>query len=170
VTRRPWPANLGLLVPAAFAAVVGAPVAVVAIFAGIATLAVLVRVLDAVLFDRARDPAEGRRSAFAAAAARRVPPRPRPPADLRRMETLVAARVVTATGVHHWLRPLLVDLVTFRLGRREGHDLDAPDARDRIGEPLWSLVRPDRPEPEVRDGPGISVAELSSAVDGLEAL
>jgi len=86
------------------------------------------------------------------------------------METLVAARVVTATGVHHWLRPLLVDLTTFELGHREGHALDEPDTSLRISEPLWSLVRPDRPEPVVRDAPGISLAELARAVDQLEAL
>jgi hypothetical protein len=163
-------ANLALLIPALFAALVGAPLAVVVILAGIATLAVLARVLDDLLFDRSRDPAEGRRSLFATAAARRVPPAAKSPSDLRRMETLVAARIVTAAGVHFWLRPLLVDLTTFRLRRRGGAALGAPGAASAVPEPLWSIVRPDRTAPEVRDGPGIDLATLNRAVDELEAL
>ena len=170
MNRRRWVANLTLLLPALFAALVGAPLAVVVILAGIATLAVAVRVVDGLLFDRDRDPAEGRRSLFATAASRRVPPAVKSPSDLRSMETLVAARIVTAAGVHFWLRPLLVDLATFRLQRRGGATLDAPGAASMVPEPLWSIVRPDRAVPEARDAPGIDLAVLAAVVDELEAL
>ena len=166
---RRWSWHLVLLLPALFAALVGEPLALVVIFAGLATLAVVVRVVDDLLFDRSRDPAEGRRSLFATAAAPRVLPAQKAPADLRRMETLVAARIVTAAGVHFWLRPLLVDLASFRL-RLRGAALDGPRAGSTIPEPLWSIIRPDRVAPEARDAPGIDLAALTLAVDELEAL
>ena len=48
---RRWSWNLALLIPALFAAVVGAPLALVVIFAGIATLAVLGRVVREAVAD-----------------------------------------------------------------------------------------------------------------------
>jgi hypothetical protein len=170
VTARPWLRNLAWIAPAAFGAVVGAPVALVVIFSVIGTLAVAFRVADQLLEDRTEPPPRARRSAFAAAAApRRLPPI-RPPADLRRMETLVAARSVTAAGVHFWLRPMLTDLTVARLQRRGDADLHHPAVAASVADPLWSVVRPDRAPPVERDAPGLAVSELARAVDQLEAL
>jgi hypothetical protein len=127
-------------------------------------------VADRLLDDRTEPPPRARRSAFAAAAApRRLPP-VRPPADLRRIETLVAARIVTAAGVYYWLRPLLADLTMSRLRHRGDADLGDPSRSTSVPDPLWGLVRPDRRPPVERDGPGLSLSELALAVDQLEAL
>jgi hypothetical protein len=165
-----WVGNLLWIVPAAFAAVVGAPLLLVVIFSVIATLAVALRVADRLLDDRTGPPPRTRRSAFAAAAAPRRDPPVRPPADLRRMETLVAARIVTAAGVHYWLRPMLVDITESRLRRHGGADLRDPTLASSVPDPLWALVRPDRAAPVARDGPGMPLSELARAVDQMEAL
>jgi hypothetical protein len=169
-SRRLWVRNLVWMAPAAFAAVVGSPYALVVILSVLATLAVVVRVADQILEDRSQPPPRPRRSAFAAAAAPRPVPVARPPADLRRMETLVGARTVTAAGVHFWLRPLLVDLVASRLGRQGDARLEDPATAASIADPLWAVVRPDRDAPGHRDAPGLSLADLARAVDQLEAL
>ena len=170
MTARQWSRNLAWLAPAAFASVVGAPFVIVVGLSAIATLGVTLRVADRLLEDRSEPPPRPRRSAFAAAAAPRRAPPVRPPADLRRMETLVAARIVTAAGVHYWLRPLLSDLTVSRLQRLGGADLRDPTAAASVPDPLWSVVRPDRAAPVERDGPGMSLPELARAVDQLEAL
>jgi hypothetical protein len=154
------------LSPAAIAAVVGAPLAVVAILAAVAVLVVVVRGVEQLVETGGRRPSGARRSAFAAAAAPREPEPAKPPADLRRMETLVAARVLTAVGVHNWLRPLMADLAETRVRQHGGERLGP----ERVPDPLWQLIRPDRPPPRRRDDHGLSMAELAVMVDQLEDL
>jgi len=161
--------GLVALLPAVVVAVAGAGVAVVAILTVLAVLVVVLQVVPELL--AAPDPtAPGvrRRSRFATAARPRVAEPVRAPADLRRMETLVAARVQSALGVDNWLRPLVADIATTRLGQH-GADWSRAGAHS-IPDPLWALIRPDRPQPVERDGPGISFAELELIVDQLEAL
>ncbi len=110
------------------------------------------------------------RSRFAAAARGRRPDPPRRPRDLERMQTLVAGRAPTAIGVHQWLRPLLADIAATRLRLGHGIDLADPAAAGQVPEPLWDLIRPDRPEPADRNAAGITPAELTVLVDQLEAL
>ena len=142
MTARQWARNLAWIAPAAFASVVGAPFVLVVILSVIATLAVGLRMADRLLDDRTEPPPRARRSAFAAAAAPRRPPPVKPPADLRRMETLVAARLFTAAGVHYWLRPLLVDIAVSRVRRHGDTDLRDPKLATSVPDPLWALVRP----------------------------
>lgn len=71
----------------------------------------------------------------------------------------------TQGGWHHRLRPVLVEMTDARLRDRHGIDLSHPDAPRRVGEPLWSLVRPDAPEPADRGGPGIAPDVLAAALD-----
>jgi hypothetical protein len=157
------------LLPAAVAAVAGGALVLVAILMVLGVLAVLLRVApDLLVAPDGSGPSLRRRSRFAIAARPRTDPPVRGPADLRRMETLVAARVQSAIGVHNWLRPLVADIASSRL-RQHGSDLDqgGPHA---IPDPLWALIRPDRPQPKDREGPGISLTELTLVVDQLEEL
>jgi hypothetical protein len=55
-----------------------------------------------------------------------------------------------------------------------GHNVDLarrPDAaRKLLGEDVWQLLRPDRPQPVDHDAPGIPMRQLRSVVDTLEKL
>ena len=166
MTGRHLARGVVFLLPAAVAALVGAPLAVVALLAGLAVLIIVVRGIEQLVEIGGRRSSGGRRSAFAAAAAPRRPEPPKAPADLRRMETLVAARVLTAVGVHNWLRPMLADLAATRV-HEHGGDRPGPE---RVPEPLWDLIRPDRPPPRRRDDRGMSMPELAALVDQLEDL
>ena len=156
------------MVPAVVVAVAGGGWAVVAVLTALAVVIVALRVIPDLLAAPEGTAGAPRGSRFAAAARPRTDPPRRGPADLRRMETLVAARVQSATGVHNWLRPLVADIAATRLGQH-GSGL-VPDEATTIPDPLWALIRPDRPQPAARDAKGISLAELGTIVDQLEEL
>ena len=69
------------------------------------------------------------------------------------------------------LRPLLVPIVSTRLGRR-GIDMAlAPRrAQELLGEVLWEIVRPDRPSAAYRVGRGLAGDDLREAIERLEQL
>lgn len=174
-TRSAWVAAALAVVPGAFAALVGAPFQVVA---GL-LVAGLVLVLSRVgrrLYGSRTDARAPRPFESVAAADRPAPLRG--PRDLDRLETLVAARGRTAAGVHFWVRPLVSDIAEFRLRGRGGLDPQARSsgaggpgpARPVVPEPLWGLIRSDRPEPADRTGPGLSLTEMGLVVDQLEQL
>ncbi len=154
------------LVPAAVAAVIRAPVGLVAILGMVGLFGLTLSLLD----DWSRRGLLGRGSGFVLAARPRTPPPPGTPRDLDRLRTLVAGRIPSAVGVHQWLRPLMADIAASRLGRSHGIDLTDPAAAVLVPEPLWDLVRPDRPEPADRNGPGLTQGELSVLVDQLGSL
>jgi hypothetical protein len=98
-------------------------------------------------------------------------PRRTLPGDLGAITDLVSGRRATAVDVYRQVRPLLREIAAARLARRGiGLDRDPEPARDLLGEDLWELVRIDRPVPESRDAPGISLSELSALTDRLEAI
>ncbi len=103
----------------------------------------------------------------------RVPARqPAPPEQLVRLERLISMSSSSALQVHAYLRPLLAEIASQRLATR-GQTLERlSDAagRDVLGERLWELVRPGRPFPEDRHGPGVASAELSAMLEVLERL
>jgi hypothetical protein len=103
----------------------------------------------------------------------RLPARqPAPPQRLVQLERLVSMSGSSALQVHAYLRPLLAEIASQRLAGR-GQTLERlSDAagRDVLGERLWEVVRPDRPFPEDRHGPGVSSAELSAMLEALERL
>ncbi len=74
-------------------------------------------------------------------------------------------------GVDRSLRPLLVPIVAARLGRR-GIDMAlAPRrAQELLGDPLWEIVRPDRPPAANRVGRGLASDDLREAIERLEQL
>lgn len=94
---------------------------------------------------------------------------PGPVTSLARAERAALSR--RAGDVHARLRPLLVEIAAERLLAR-GVSLERTPAaaRDVLGEPLWELVRPDRPPPEAPFGPELEPAGLAALLDRLEAL
>jgi hypothetical protein len=99
---------------------------------------------------------------------RRTPPQR--PTDLARLERLVMLRS-TASEVHRRIRPPLREIAIARLGSRGVRlDRNPGEAQKLLGQPLWELVRPDRPPPEDPRGPGMTLEELEGLVARLEAL
>jgi hypothetical protein len=93
------------------------------------------------------------------------PPRPeRPSTEIERVEREVTLAVASAYDLHVRLLPHLREIAQSRL-ERKGQTADA----HTLG-PWWDLLRPDRPEPEDRFGPGISEAELRALVSDLERM
>jgi hypothetical protein len=105
-------------------------------------------------------------------ALRRPVPEAKRPADLAKLEREVTLARGSAFYLHVRLCPVLREIAAERLRERRGIDL-APGseaARAALGEPLWELVRSDRPAPDDRDAPGLPLARLAEAVDALERI
>jgi hypothetical protein len=94
------------------------------------------------------------------------------PRGLVELEHVIAFAGQRAGDVHFRLRPILREVAAERLASRHAVDLDnAPErARVLLGDPLFELVRPDRPEPADRLGPGVAPGDLHAAVLALERL
>jgi hypothetical protein len=123
-------------------------------------------------------------AAGAVAAVALLPPGPRRPrrrrarpADAQRpkglsaMERQVGMARGSAGDVHERLSPLLREIARDRLATA-GIDLDRdPEvAAEALGPETWELVRPDRPPPLDRHGPGVSLADIRAAVARLEEI
>ena len=110
-------------------------------------------------------------SEFAAALRPRVVDPMRPP-ELVRTERDITLGVSNAGHLQQRLLPLLREAAAARLAA--GHDVDLarrPDAARRLlGDDAWELLRPDRPKPADRNGPGIPMRQLRAVVDTLERL
>ena len=93
------------------------------------------------------------------------------PAQLVRVEHLVASSRSSVWDAHTRLRPLLIDIAETRLamrGLRLEHD--RAEARRLLGAIAWDFLRPDGPPPRDREAPGIGPHELEQILDALEAL
>lgn len=79
---------------------------------------------------------------------------------------------VNAFHLHARVRPIMREIAAHRLRARHGIELDDAPARaqERVGDHAWEVVRPDRPPPEDRLGPGPSFAEIARMVDELERI
>jgi hypothetical protein len=97
---------------------------------------------------------------------------PKRPADLEQLEREVALATASSFDVHFRLRPVLREIAAHRLASRRGLELDAgsPGVRAALGEELWELVRPSRPPPDDRLGPGLALSRLRAALDRLERI
>lgn len=105
----------------------------------------------------------GSRATVAAAA--------RPP-QLVELERLVGTAQASPVHVHARLRPVLVEIVSRRLVAR-GLTLERLGERtgpELLGEQLWELVRPGRPFPDDRYGPGLPARELEALLQEIERL
>jgi hypothetical protein len=103
---------------------------------------------------------------------RRVAPAPARPDQLVALERLVISAGSSALHLHAYLRPLLVEIASRRMAAR-GQTLERmPDtaARELLGDPLWDIVRPNRPFPEDRQGRGVPPSELRAMLGVLERL
>jgi hypothetical protein len=103
---------------------------------------------------------------------RAVAPAPPRPQQLLALERLVTTAGPSAVSVHAYLRPLLIEIVSRRLAAR-GQTLDRmPEAvgREVLGDRLWDIVRPGRPFPEDRHGPGVSARELGVMLEVIRRL
>jgi hypothetical protein len=102
------------------------------------------------------------------------PPRARDdemPLRLRQIVDDLREAEQSELGVDRSLRPLLVPIVAARLGRRGIDMTRAPGtAQQLLGDRLWEIVRPDRPSPANRVGPGLASNELREAIERLEQL
>jgi hypothetical protein len=116
-------------------------------------------------------------AALAAATALQLRPaqRQQPPPQARDDELPLRLRqivdVLREFGVDRSLPPLLVPIVAARLGRH-GIDMElAPRrAQELLGDPLWEIVRPDRPPAAYGAGRGLAVDDLETAIKRLEQL
>jgi uncharacterized membrane protein YdfJ with MMPL/SSD domain len=102
-------------------------------------------------------------------AASRQPSRPD---QLVAIERLVSTAGTSAIQAHAYLRPVLIEIVSGRLARR-GRSLEripSSVGQKLLGEHLWDIVRPNRPFPKNRYGPGVSRQELTSMLDVIERL
>ena len=126
--------------------------------------------LDDVRAARQAQPA-GRASAFESAL-RPPASEAKRPAELARLEREVTLARGSAFYLHVRLCPVLREIASERLRERRGVDLALhPEAaRAALGEPLWELVRSNRPAPDDRDAPGLPLARLAEAVDALERI
>lgn len=77
-----------------------------------------------------------------------------------------------AGQAHRRLLPLLRTAAAARLALHHGVELESrPDvARSLLGEEAWDFLRPDRPEPVDRHGPGLSRETIAALIERVEAL
>ena len=94
------------------------------------------------------------------------------PTALVRLEREISMAGSAAFDVHYRLRPALVELAAGLLASRRGIDLEREPERAEgaLGDDVWELVRPDRPEPVNRHGAGIDAARLERVVSALERI
>jgi hypothetical protein len=111
-------------------------------------------------------------SALAVALKRRRAPEQQRPSGLVTTERLVFLAGATAFDLHYGLRPVLRGIAAQRLADSRGLRLDAggPQVETALGEELWEFVRPDRPVPENRFGPGVRPRDLRRAIERLESI
>ena len=97
---------------------------------------------------------------------------PMRPPELVRMEREITLGQARAAYLHDRLLPTLREAAATRLAARRSVDLERrPDeARRILGDDVWDLLRPDRPEPKDPLAPGISFVSLRRIVDSLEQI
>jgi len=95
-----------------------------------------------------------------------------PPLELLRVERELELGIASADYAERRLLPLLRSIATARIGSRRGIELERrPDAaRDLLGDDVWELLRPDRPESADRHAPGVPREQVISVIDRLESL
>jgi len=116
---------------------------------------------------RRRTPA----SSFEAAVARARAPRS-VEEDVLTLDREVELSRMDGFHFHVRMRPVLRDVAAHRLRVRYGIELDRePErARELLPAEVWEVVRPDRPPPAERLGPGPTLAQQRAVLDGLEKL
>ncbi len=98
-------------------------------------------------------------------------PRPERTRPLEELEHAVDFSLGTAFDLHFRLRPHLRRIAQYRLAAR-GVQLDTQPQRagEIVGPDAWELIRPDRPEPEDRNGPGTDLPTIRRVVEQLDEI
>lgn len=91
--------------------------------------------------------------------------------SLRSIDTTVRMATASAFGVEFMLKPLLRELVAWRLARERNVDLAAsPDAaRAVMGERLWGVLHVEDPRRD-HGAPGMRLTEVQACIDDLERI
>jgi hypothetical protein len=94
------------------------------------------------------------------------------PEELVRMERELVLGSADADHAHRRLLPLLRAAAAARLSARHGIELERrPEAaRALLGADVWELLRPDRPQPEDRHGPGVPRERVAAVIERVESL
>ena len=105
-------------------------------------------------------------------ALRRRKPRSLQPEELLRMDRELVLGSADADHAHRRLLPLLRATAAARIAARHGFELERrPEAaRALLGEDAWELLRPDRPPPEDRHGPGVPHRRVAAVIERVESL
>ena len=98
----------------------------------------------------------------------RKAPEPTRPSEIVRIEREITLGTTSAGHLHTRLLPLLRDAASARLGI--DFDLHPERVRAALGAESWELLRPDRPEPNDRNAPGLPIRGVRAVVDQLERL
>jgi len=93
---------------------------------------------------------------------------PSRPPELVRIEREIMLGAASAGHLHMRLLPLLREVASAKLG--VDLELRPERAKTLLGDDAWKLLRPDRPAPEDRTGPGLPLRRLRALVDTLERL
>jgi hypothetical protein len=94
------------------------------------------------------------------------------PEELLRMDRTLVLGSADADHAHRQLLPLLRDTAAARIAARHGFELERQpeSARALLGDDVWELLRPDRPEPENRHGPGVPQERIAAVIERVESL
>jgi len=95
-----------------------------------------------------------------------------PPEELLRMDRELVLGSADADHAQRRLLPLLRSVAAARISARYGFELERrPEAaRELLGEDVWELLRPDRPDPEDRRGPGVPSKRIVAVIERVESL
>lgn len=105
-------------------------------------------------------------------ALRKQKPAPSQAVEFLRMERELSLGMADADHAHRRLLPLLRSAAAARLASKHGIALERrPEtARSLLGDDVWELLRPDRPEPEDRHATGLKQEEIVAVIASVEAL
>jgi hypothetical protein len=94
------------------------------------------------------------------------------PEEFLRMDREIVLGIADADHAHRRLLPLLRAAAAARLAARYGFDLARrPEtARTLLGDEVWELLRPDRPAPADRHGPGLRREQIAAVIERVESL
>ena len=94
------------------------------------------------------------------------------PEELLRMDRELVLGSADADHAHRRLLPLLRSVAAARISARYGFELERRPqaARELLGEDVWELLRPDRPEPADRHAAGLPPKSIVALIERVEAL
>ena len=88
------------------------------------------------------------------------------------MDRVLVLGSADADHAHRQLLPLLRATAAARIATRHGFELERrpEEARALLGDDVWELLRPDRPGPKDRHGPGVPHERVAAVIERVESL